>query len=205
MDILSRIACTRAHLYVLLLATAALCACGKPTMLMGLDVSPNSANGLQADGGAQTAGVTPILVGDADALYAVSMDAGVWQSLNGGAWTQLANSPQRAYSIAIDRSDRQHIAVGERDGDRSDPAQNQSGIYESFDGGKTFGDYFDPRSLGGCKSSQAIPALAFSPNSALIAATACGVAVKPKGQAWAFPATAIGANLVTAVTASLSK
>src|SRR5713226_6301576 len=123
MNIPSRFSYMSLRLYLLLLATAAVCACGTPMMLKGVDVSPNTANGGTADGGAQTSGVIPTLAGDTATLYAVSMNAGVWQSLNGGSWTQLVNSPQRAYSIAIDPTNKHHIAVGERDGDKSDPAK----------------------------------------------------------------------------------
>ena len=206
MDILSRFRRLGFHTCLVLLAATLAVACTKPTKLTGLDVSPNSPNGGPADGGAQTSGVIPTLVGDTGMLYAVSLNAGVWQSANGGSWVQLVNSPQRAYSIAIDPNNKDHIAVGERDGDKKDPTQNNSGIYESYDDGQTFPDFFDPRSLGGCRNSQAIPGVAFSSKGALVAATACGVAVKAgKGQPWSFPTTPIGASLVTAVTASATK
>jgi hypothetical protein len=206
MNVLSRFHFTKFRLGLVLLAASAVCACVVPTELTGLDVSPNTANGVPADGAAQTSGVIPTLAGDTDNLYAVSLNAGVWQSLNGGPWAQLANSPQRAYSIAIDPTNKHHIAVGERDGDKRDPTKNASGVYESSDDGQHFTFSFDPRSLGGCQSSQAITGLAFSSGGALIAATACGVAVKPgQGQAWSFPNTAIGTNWVTAVVASQTK
>src|SRR5437762_943136 len=80
------------------------------------DVGPNTVNGVD-QGEVDTAGLTPSLAGSQSGLYAVSLNAGVWKSVNGGAWTQLSNSPPRAYSIAADPQNGLHLAVGERDGD----------------------------------------------------------------------------------------
>lgn len=190
---------------LVLVILTAVAACTPATTLRGLDISPNTLDGQVADGDAQTAGVMPTLAGAGTTIYAVSMNAGVWQSVNGGPWSQLSNSSAYAYSIAIDPTNPHHVAVGDRDGDRADPSKNTSGVHESYDDGRTFPDYFDPRSLGGCPS-QAIPSLAFTASGVLVAATACGVAVKTsKAGPWTRPATAIGRNLVTAVTASKTK
>jgi hypothetical protein len=192
-----------------LLAAMAPSACGGNSTLplTGVDISPDQVNGVPADTGASTAGLIHTLAGDENTLYAVSLNAGVWRSAGGGPWAQLPNSPPRAYSIAVDPSNPHHIAVGERDGDSIDVSRNNSGIRESYDSGDTFGDYFDPRTHSGCNGSQAIPTLTFThQGSVLVAATACGVAVKPaKGQPWSFPTTPIGAALVTAVVASETK
>lgn len=192
----------------LLLAALAPSACGSSANpLVGVDISPDQVNGIIADNGASTSGIIPTLAGDSNTLYAVSLNAGVWRSDEGGPWVQLPNSPPRAYSIAIDPNNVHHIAIGERDGDSIDISRNISGIRESYDSGNTFSEYFDPLTHGGCHGSQAIPSLAFTPQgSLLVAATACGVAVKTgKGQPWTFPTTPIGASLVTAIVASQTK
>lgn len=191
-------------------ATALLSGCGGgsgPTALKGVDLSPNQPNA-KADGDhAYTGGVTVGLAGDEKALYAVSLDAGVWKSQNGAPWTQLSNSPRYSFSIAVDPSRPDHLAVGERDGDLADKTKNQSGVWESFDGGATFTNYFNPRSNGGCANSQAIPSLVFTrKNSVLIAATPCGLAVNAGGNmGWKFPTTPLGNSPVTAVAASATK
>jgi hypothetical protein len=196
----------------LLLAAMSPSACGNSTLpLVGVDISPDQANGVPADNGASTSGLIHSLAGDEKTLYAVSLNAGVWRSVGGAPWVQLPNSPPRAYAIAIDPNNVQHIAVGERDGDATDPSKNSSGIRESHDSGDTFGEYFDPLTHGGCQGSQAIPSLTFThQGSVLVAATACGVAVKTpakpcNGQPWCFPSTPIGSSLVTAVVASDTK
>src|SRR6266436_3702565 len=117
----------------ILLATLSGCDTTPPKMLTGADVSPNTANGVAADGGAQPAGVIPILAGNDSVVYAVSMYAGVWRSIKGRSWVQLANSPSRAYSIAVDPRDSTHIAVGERNGDHKDTTKNTSGVHQSYD------------------------------------------------------------------------
>jgi hypothetical protein len=136
--------------------------------------------------GNSTAGLTLQIVGHDLDLYAVSLNAGVWKSLNHGPWVQLQGLPgaypTRAYCIAMDPQNFDHLAVGERDGDAINPTQDRAGVWESFDGGKTWTSILDPATdaPGGC-SSQAIPAIAFSSHSrpsSLFVATACGLAIR---------------------------
>jgi hypothetical protein len=205
--ILSRLRLSRALVLGLVLAAIAPSACGDSTViaLVGVDISPDQVNGVPADDGASTSGLIHSLAGDEKTLYAVSLNAGVWRSVGGGAWAQLPHSPQRAFSIAVDPANPQHIAVGERDGDANTLADNHSGIRESYDSGDSFGEYFDPSLQGKCGGSQATPSLTFThQNSVLVAATACGVAYKTgKGQPWQFatnppaftpPVTAVAAS-----------
>jgi hypothetical protein len=194
-----------------MLAAALILGCKKPKTLQGVDISPNLSNAVLppgADGGhGYPAGITVGIAGDEKVLYAVSLNAGVWMSTNGGAWVQLGNSPPRAYSIAVDPTNPKHVVVGERDGDFKDPSKNQSGVWESFDGGGNFNKTLDPFSHNGCNGSQAIQSLVFThQGSVIVAGTACGVAVYAGIFAgWKFPTTPIGNNLVTAVAASATK
>jgi hypothetical protein len=173
------------------------------------DISPDSQNGVPATGGDSTAGLTVSVAGNKTWLYAVTLNAGVWRSLSDwpktGPWIQIPKSPELAYCIAIDPNDDQHIAVGERDGDATDPMQNHSGVWESFDGGNTWPDYFDPRAANPACRSQAIRSITITSQSAVVAATPCGVAVRPKGQPFGFPATPLGNRAVTGVASSETK
>src|SRR5690349_17486238 len=87
----------------LALVTVLLFGCPPPNQLTGIDISPNQPNETlpkNADGSSgYTAGITIAFAGDEKALYAVSLDAGVWRSENGGPWKQLENSPRYSYSI----------------------------------------------------------------------------------------------------------
>lgn len=175
------------------------------------DLNPDTPNG-QTTGldASSTAGLTLRVDGRADYLYAVSLNAGVYRSIPGlynAGWVQLNASPPHAYSLAVDPNDVHHIAVGERDGDNADPRTNKSGVWESQDGGNTWGDYFDPRSLNGTCGSQAIPSVTISTNGTIVAATNCGIAFHPKGGAWAYAQLPQGfpADRVTAVAASPTK
>jgi hypothetical protein len=167
------------------------------------DLSPDVNMGQATD--PCTAGLTLALAGDQSSLYAVSLNAGVWKTGIAAPWFQLPQSPPRAYCIAVDPNDPSHVAVGEREDDAVDPAQNQSGLWESFDGGMTWSYLFDPHSQG-CPF-QVIPSLAFTPSSTLVIATTGGIFVKPAGQglvAATLP-NGLSSQVITAVVASASK
>jgi len=180
------------------------------------DFNPQRDNGLPAGSGASPAGLTLAVGGSASALYAVSLNAGVWRSLSSdltkpAPWVQLWTSPPGAYSLAVDATvgGASHLAVGQRDGENSNPATNRAGVWESFDSGNTWNYVLDPRAVNVACTSQSIPSLAFSSSGVLVAATACGVAVRPgNGQPFIYPASAakiFGNRAVTAVDASSNR
>lgn len=118
-------------------------------------------------------GVVGALAGSSSTLFAIPKAAGVWRSINGGAWTPLTGSPPRAHSIAIDPRNRTHVAVGERADDAADARLGRSGLWESTDNGNTWTYTYDPTPDA---PDQAIPAVLFSPTtSALLIATSAGV------------------------------
>jgi hypothetical protein len=152
-----------------------------------------------------TAGLTIGIVGDETRLYAVSANAGVWRAGANVPWSQLQRSPPRAYAIALDPNDPLHVAVGERDGDAANPGNNESGVWESDNGGKTWTYILDPRAAG-CPS-QAVPSLAFLQDGTLVIATSGGIFVRRPGKPLV-PATIPGSlatKAVTAVAASATK
>jgi hypothetical protein len=168
------------------------------------DISPNLPDGL-IQAYPSTGGRTVAVAGDTSALYAVTVAAGVWKSVNGGPWVQLANAPARAYSIAVDPNNASHLAVGERDGDAADSRVNTSGVWESRDAGATWTYVFNPLSLPGA-TDQVIPAIAFGPTSTLFIGTPYGIGRKPAGATtFDFSATPPGVGPVTAVAVSQSK
>ena len=168
------------------------------------DIGPDTTNGTVGNPMA-TSGLTIGLAGDVSALYAVSLNAGVWKSSADSAWAQLAQSARYAYCIAVDPNTASHVAVGERDGDAVNIHQNRSGVWESSDAGNNWTYSFDPLSLTGC-SSQAIPAVAFSRQSTLFAASACGIGRKPaNASTFDFSITPTGVGWVTALSISESK
>ena len=133
------------------------CVTGTNTNIPQLyDISPDSKNGVWIseinEKNRYTSGVILSLAGDQyGALYAVSQSAGIWKTqLNSSGeyekWLQLENSPQYAYCIAVDPQFPDHIVVGEKEGEKSSVSENHCGLWESFDGGKTFDEkyYFDP-------------------------------------------------------------
>jgi hypothetical protein len=145
------------------------------------------------------------LVGDEKALYAVSLNAGVWKSVRGGPWRQLPDSPPRACCIAQDPNDPRRLAVGERNGLAADMRLNGSGVWESTDGGETWSYTFDPLCLPG-SSSQAIPAIAFSRRATLLIATARGIGRKPAhARTFDFTASPPDIGPVTALAISESR
>ncbi len=192
----------------LLAAIGALSSCDSCRGVLVYDVNPDTATGSPLPPGEDTtAGLTLRVDGTANILYAVTLNAGVYRSVPGlfdGGWVQLNASPPRAYSIAVDRSDPRHLIVGERDGDNADPASNTSGVWESADAGDGWPEHFDPRSLQPQCGSQAIPSVAISSTGTLVAATNCGIAVRPKGGSWTFAQLLPGfpSGRVTAVAAS---
>lgn len=168
------------------------------------DNSPDTPNGT-VGAPIATSGLILGLAGNASSLYAVSLNAGVWRSVEGSQWMQLAQSPQYAYCSAVDPNNAAHIVVGERDGDAIDIHRNRSGVWESFDAGNSWSYSFDPLSLPGC-TSQAIPAILFNRQSTLFIATSCGgIGLKPaNASTFDFSGSPVG-GLVTALSASESK
>ena len=149
------------------------------------DISPDTKNGtIVTDPSYSTAGLTLAVAGDKNALYAVSMNAGVWKTEineSGGfaKWNQLQNSPRYSSCIAVDPQFPGHIAVGEREGDAKDIENNNCGLWESFDGGQTFDItyYLDPL-ITLCPSgpkSHAITAVLITDKSTTLAASPCGL------------------------------
>ncbi|HJQ67763.1 MAG TPA: hypothetical protein VKA70_02255 [Blastocatellia bacterium] len=151
-----------------------------PEATFGEDPSPNLANSVDQTIRASTAGLTLAVDGDNNLLYAISLNAGVWRSAEGGAWQQLTASPPRACSIAVEPNRATHLVVGEREGDSISTSLNRSGIWESFDSGNSWSYVLDPRTIKGC-NAQAIPSLTFDTLGNIYAATDCGVVKKPAG------------------------
>ena len=178
------------------------------------DLTTDIPNGT-CNNGPSSSGITVALAGDAKSLFAVSCNAGVWRSTPsqdyplGYPWTQLQNSPAKAYCIAVDPNNHSHIAVGERDGDMITPSADRCGLWESF--GDGVGNswptslYTDPIATEGC-TSQAVPAVAFSKTSTLFFATTCGIGVKHPGDMTpSFPNLPAGSAPVTALAVSETK
>jgi hypothetical protein len=168
-----------------------LCACVLLGLIAGVgcrtvhrqDISPNAPNGTLEG----TAGLTYGLAGSESMLYAVSLNAGVWKSVqqnaSRGPWSMLANSPPLASSMAVDPNNPAHLAVGERNGDARRVDLNHSGVWESVDGGDSWALTLDPFSQEACVAAQskAIPAVLYSRKSTLLAGTPCGLARKATG------------------------
>ncbi len=178
------------------------------------DLTTDMPNGTM-NNGPSSSGITVALAGDANSLFAVSCNAGVWRSTPsqdyplGYPWIQLQNSPAKAYCIAVDPNNHSHIAVGERDGDRNTLSANHSGLWESFSDGVgnswPLSLYFDPIASEGC-TSQAVPAVAFSKSSTLFFATTCGIGVKhPGDNTPSFPNLPAGSTPITAIAVSETK
>src|SRR5205814_2035122 len=120
-------------------------------------------------------------------------------------WVQLPRSPRRAYCMATDPDDVNHVVVGERAGNAVDPADNTSGVWESTDGGFSWTKILDPRVYGAV--NQVIPSLVFTPERTLVIATEVGLFRRPfqgSMQKVSLPSGG-GDSLVTAVVASVSK
>jgi len=181
------------------------------------DISPNQDYDRPATIEPSTAGVIIGLAGGYDTLWAINPNGGLWRSYprSGSGWAHPVIYPWEAVwgvnagelVAAIAADNREHVAIGEHDGNAIHAEDNQAGVWETWQAGVPWVDYLDPRSHSGC-SSQAIAGLVFTTrhSSALIAATACGIAVKTgKGQPWQFPSSPFGAQPVTAVVTSETK
>lgn len=158
------------------------CSCSKPVFFQ--DISPNAPNG-QIQFEASTAGLTYALAGDETALYAVSLNAGIFKSANGGSWSQLANSPRYTTSLAVDPFNPSHLVAGERNGDATPIVLNRTGVWESNDAGSTWTFTFNPAKQAGCRAAgtQAVPAVFFSPTTGtLFIGTPCGLGRRPVGK-----------------------
>ena len=159
---------------------------------------PNGTTG----GGAEPSGLTVSLAGDSAVTYAVSLDAGVWKSVNGASWVRLNRSPRYAYAIAVDPNNHSHLAVGERGGDAVDHHNDGAGVWESTDAGATWSYIFNPLTRTGC-SSQAISAVLFTKSSALLIATQCGLGRRAQGAtSFTFAGKPISGLAVNDITAS---
>jgi hypothetical protein len=150
------------------------------------DISPDRSNGV-SDGGQSTAGLALNIAGDKNGLYAIGLNSGVWKTEidNAGLfnkWRQLPESPRYAHCIAVDPNSPDHIAVGEREGDAIYPAQNHCGLWESFDGGKTFDAkyYFNPldHPCRQDKRTQVINGVVITNKGTILISTPCGVGRK---------------------------
>lgn len=159
-----------------------------------IDAGPTFADGTDGAERRSSAGVVYQLAGDQNAMYAVSLNAGVWQRLQGDRWRQLPNSSALATAIAIDPTNPRHIATSDRNNDASDSGSNStwfdlslSGVRESFDGGDSWqvtmlavSVFSSLRTAGTCQSvsTLAIPAVTFTPQGTLVIGTPCGIGRK---------------------------
>jgi FG-GAP-like repeat len=149
------------------------------------DISPDPPNENDAQS-ASTAGLTLSVAGDKNGLYAVSLNAGIWKceidnNFVFSKWRQLNNSPRYTGIVAVDPQLPEHIVAGEREGDALF-ANNKCGLWESFDGGKSFleSNYFNSSNI--CppgNRSHAITGIIISNTSTIIASTPCGLIRKP--------------------------
>jgi hypothetical protein len=145
------------------------------------DVSPNEANAkrtsLQYPSGRMVG-----VAGDGNTIYGVSPGAGVWKSVGGGPFAQLRASPRYSAFIASDPKDVRHVFVGERNGLAIDTRAENTGLWESSDGGTTFHIAFDAATLPECGKTRVITNVAFSRNHSVFATTACGVVRRKDGE-----------------------
>ena len=152
-----------------------------------VDLSPNQEDTDNGGGDARSGVVGAIVdsrLGTQHALFAIPKTAGVWRSVNGSPWTFLPGSPPRAFSIAVNPGNPQHIVVGERDDDASDPLLGRSGLWESFDFGNTWLFTYDPAfHMAPGIRAQRIAAAAFGQSTGtLFIATNRGVARRVRSQ-----------------------
>jgi hypothetical protein len=166
------------------------------------DISPDAAK-IKFVAGTNASGLTQQLAGTAFTLYAVTLDAGVARSINGGAWIRLTNSPRYAYSIAVDPKDNTHVVVGERAGDVAGIPNGGGGVWESMDAGATWKQL--PTSPD-C-TPQEVPAVAFSPASSILIGTDCGVGWRKAGSTspFSFAAETSNGDVIRALTVSETK
>lgn len=152
-----------------------------------------------------SAGLTVGVEGDDSLLYAVSLNAGIFAATataatgrTPGRFQQLPASPRYAQTLAIDPANKLHLAVGERDGGALPIARNQSGVWESVDGGASFRYVLDPLDAPATCTSQVVSRVLFvrpgnQNEPTLLAATTCGIARRTSaGAPWEFWRTPTG-------------
>jgi hypothetical protein len=130
----------------------------------------------------QPAGASPVSVSSAGSmlavagtshrLYAVSWNAGVWTSSDGGGWYQIHGSPPFAYCIAVDPADDSHVVIGERPGDVAKVTAGATRLWETTDAGYSW-QQVSLAPPAGCQAL-AVTFLFFSNASTLYIGTACG-------------------------------
>ncbi len=170
-------------LIVFFLFTVCISSCSNCRKVFVQDISPNLANG-ETQYHACTAGLTAELAGNDHELYAVSLNAGIFKSVDGGAWTQLENSPRYTTTLTVDPKNRNHLLAGERNGDADPVVLNRSGAWESWDAGTTWNLICNTSRIAGCRdaASQAVPAVFISPTTqTMFIGTPCGVGRFIKG------------------------
>jgi hypothetical protein len=156
------------------------------------DVGPNYADGKDDSWSASATGLIYKLAGDANILYAVSLNAGVWKRHINGQWVQLTSSSRLTSSLEVDPASPRHLVSGDRDNDQSEADSSRfdlsiGGVWESFDAGDSWQWAFspaagmeNPSAPAACKTaqSQAIPAILITPSGTIMAATGCGIVRK---------------------------
>ena len=173
-----------ATLLIAIVLLAVGCSNSPPTLA---DMAPNAPEPERS-----SAGLISALAGDNQTIYAIGLNSGIWKSslvppfsplinkkTGRYSWEQLVNSPPGAISIAVDPNDSSHLVVGERNGDAVNIRLNRVGLWESFNAGVDWTYAFNPLAIP-C-TSQAVPAVAFSPKSTIFISTACGIGRRPKG------------------------
>jgi hypothetical protein len=137
-----------------------------------VDLGPNSPT--MRSNGSNTSGVVGTITGYSGVTYAIPKTGGVWISVNTGQWVPLANAPPRAFSMAIDSNQLEHLVVGERADDVAGlQITGRAGVWESWDSGNNWSIIYDPASE---TDSQRVQALTISPaTSTIFVATDIGV------------------------------
>src|SRR5665213_2807802 len=147
------------------------------------DIAPNTSNGT-SQAGSSTAGLTYDLAGDDGLLYALSLNAGLFRSRNGGPWVQLAHSPSMATKVLADPFNPQHLFVGERNSDAEPTRLVRAGLWESSDAGDTWKLILEPARHAACQADnlQAVPAILMNVSTnTVFAGTGCGIARRKAG------------------------
>lgn len=143
------------------------------------DLSPDRNNDV-LDGGTSTAGLVLNMAGDKNGLYGIGLNSGVWKTqinadLSFNKWRQLPQSPRYAHCIAVDPQFPEHIAVGEREGDAANLADNDCGLWESFNGGQTFEPKYHYKQPADACGSHVVNAVAITGKSTTLISTPCGI------------------------------
>ncbi len=165
------------------------------------DISPDRDDGV-SDGGISTAGLTINMAGDKNGLYAIGLNSGVWKTETDGKgsfnkWRQLSKSPRYAHCIAVDPQDHSHIVVGERKGDAI--ADNNCGLWESFNGGNTF--QRKNFLLKSPCSYNIVNAVAITNKSTILSSTPNGICRKEKNESsFFFPADVANKSFTAVAT-----